>query len=807
MAENKILIVIVSYNVKEHMQNCIRSIREKLEPGTYGMIVVDNASTDGIAKWLSEQDDIIFISNDKNVGFGPACNQAVRASVGTEYEDSDIFILNNDTILTSKAIPRLKAALYSSEDIGAVSPFSNYAGNHQIIDPGFGSVEEYLSFGEELVVPDTDRWIERTRLNGFAILLRRKVWDATGGFDEDFAPGYYEDDAISMEIQKLGYRLLVVRDSYIYHVGSAAFTTTNYSNLSQNHHKLFVEKYGFDLLWNVYPDKAVISQIPYSREEKYSVFEVGAGLGEELKAIKSVYRNVLTFGVEYDANKLVITEKTERVYENLTEAIRVFDAYNQTDKILLIVDENSLLQMNEIEKELLNKFAARVSQIIYKLHQYDEFPFENIKLVLCDGENAISPFWTRVLDCGIMLCPIRRHIDDIISIVQNIGISEKNILVISENQEFLEMVRNYSETILLGLPTIVPYINAYFADKKVTDALHKNMEKLDIFYKKMLARNEYRSQEAFLENSNIIFTINRDCNRNAEKIYELFSDSDKLNYTNNFYDLRYLKRLFGDDWNECAYICARDKYADYGIVGFYCFNKRINKLLHFAFSWQVYGMGLEKQIYRILGEPDIEKKKEDLPNPLAGQECYWLKENFAGEITDTCEETSRLRILIKGKEYLRPISDYLLGGDVTQEYETGDNYPSMIFERKYHVIIYSLILDDVTNCDTNIEELIERYLSRLDYIQSRVLGTPMIILVLGNDEPYRLDDESYIAYCQRNKELNMVIREYAEDNPIFRVLNVSDYIMGISIPFNKDGAPSSQLLSEITTGICNYINE
>ena len=123
--------------------------------------------------------------------------------------------------MTKTAIPHMLAALYSADDIGAVGAMANYAGNRQQLDVTFDTTEGYVRFGEELGSLEDTR-IEKVRLNGFAMLVKRALWDDIGGFDDDFAPGYYEDDALSIEILKRGYRLILSRNSFIYHVGSAS---------------------------------------------------------------------------------------------------------------------------------------------------------------------------------------------------------------------------------------------------------------------------------------------------------------------------------------------------------------------------------------------------------------------------------------------------------------------------------------------------------------------------------------------------------------------------------------------------------
>ena len=183
----KIVIAIVSYNAKRYMQECIESIRNSVTPGSYLISVADNASVDGITEWLSEQPDILLTKNTENRGFGPASNQAVAATTGTDFADADVLLLNNDTVMTKTAIPHMLAALYSADDIGAVGAMANYAGNRQQLDVTFDTTEGYVRFGEELGSLEDTR-IEKVRLNGFAMLVKRALWDDIGGFDDDFAP-------------------------------------------------------------------------------------------------------------------------------------------------------------------------------------------------------------------------------------------------------------------------------------------------------------------------------------------------------------------------------------------------------------------------------------------------------------------------------------------------------------------------------------------------------------------------------------------------------------------------------------------
>lgn len=316
-------ILIVSYNACYFMQRNIENIRKTLPEGSYRIVVVDNASTDGVAEWLQEQDDIILLQNKENVGFGPACNQGVNLL--ENLNATDIFLLNNDTRLAPNALFWLKMGLYENEKIGAVGSCSNYAGNGQQIEVEFTLPDEYLQYGASINVPLQEPYEERVRLSGFAMLVRGDVWKATGGMDEDFAPGYFEDDDLSMKILKAGYQLLFCRNSFIYHAGSQSFIKNpDVDQIFMDHYQLFINKYGFDIFEYAAADQEMIREIPYQREDAFNVLQIGSGIGADLKYIRTKYPNANVIGVESGAALYEISKKTDMVFRDLAELKKIF---------------------------------------------------------------------------------------------------------------------------------------------------------------------------------------------------------------------------------------------------------------------------------------------------------------------------------------------------------------------------------------------------------------------------------------------------------------------------------------------------
>lgn len=294
----KVSIVIVSYNNCYLMQKCIESIRKYCAPSSYEIIAVDNASDDGVREWLQGQQDVKCIMCNQNAGFPLGCN------IGIQYSDSenDIFLLNNDTRMTENALFWLRMGLYESDDIGAAGCVSNYAGNDQELEIEFAYPEEYVQYAKEVNVLSETPYEEKSRLCGFAMLLKRDVINETGGMDINFSPGYFDDDDLSVRIIERGYRMVLCHNSFIYHAGSQSFAKReDIEEIITNHYLLFREKWGFDITANAAPNNEAVLKITADRDAPIKVLEIGAGSGNTLSKIKYLYPLSEVYGIEEDA--------------------------------------------------------------------------------------------------------------------------------------------------------------------------------------------------------------------------------------------------------------------------------------------------------------------------------------------------------------------------------------------------------------------------------------------------------------------------------------------------------------------------
>ncbi len=770
---NKIAIIIVSYNSKHLMRNCIDSIRKNADCD-YKIVVVDNASTDGVIEYLEAQEDIILIKNSENNGFAKACNQGVKAINDTQYKDADLFFLNNDTRICQGTIRNLQKALYSSEDFGAAGAVSNYAGNNQQLNIIFDTVDDYIDYGQQLNNVENPIYEERVRLSGFALLVKNNIFKQAGGFDEDFTPGYFEDDALSMQILKLSYRLICVGSAFVYHAGSQSFIQNSDTNdILIRHQNLFYKKYGFDILKYSDYNEALLKYISYDSDSSFNFLELGSGLGADLKMIRSVFKNAKVYGIERNPYLRDIASKTEIIYESLEELF--INEKGVSFDILVYDSESEDFSLTQSEYNIIDQICNTNCITINAPSSYKNFDFEKIKMVIWDLDDT---FWHGTLsegdidfvetnielvrtltNCGIInSISSKNNEKDVLeklseagiadlfvfndinwnnkgaqiqSKIKNMGLRAGNVLFIDDNPHNLEEAKSYEKDLMTALPDFIPYIDVYYANAIQVDPDHDRLKKYKLLESKRLAEKVSTSKEDFLRESNIEVTICRNCLDEIERISELVSRTNQLNYTKNRDDKKLLKSLILNDWNENAYIRVKDRFGDYGIVGFYCYNRREKHLEHFLFSCRIIGMGIEQYIYNAIGCPEFTIKEPVVIPLLHNKKVDWIHENdFKGD--STTNQQGQIRILFKGPCDLSGIEVYLSGGSITTEFNyvndngvitTGQNhsihiresyelsqqeiddiitsvpflsdgdFTTKLFESEYHIICYSLLQD------------------------------------------------------------------------------------------------------------------
>lgn len=307
----KTAIVILSYNLLSMTRECVESIRRTTPEGAREIIVVDNASADGSVEWLRRQKDITLLCNTENKGFPVGCNQGIMLA----GEEHDVFLLNNDTVVTDNALFWLRMGLYEGEGVGSTGCVTNHVSNFQTVIEDGKSREEYLAFARKTNVPMEYPYLNKVYLVGFALLIKRTVLDRIGLLDERFSPGNFEDNDLCLRIALAGFRNVLCKNSFIIHWGSSSFgkEARKFNNVLEINRRKFFEKwssvrleesvYGFirmDLVSLLETEK---------NSENDAVMVVGTGYGELLSAIKDKFPAMQVYGMEQNPHMAGLADR------------------------------------------------------------------------------------------------------------------------------------------------------------------------------------------------------------------------------------------------------------------------------------------------------------------------------------------------------------------------------------------------------------------------------------------------------------------------------------------------------------------
>ena len=222
----QVSIIIVNWNTRELLADCIQSIYASPPEGKYDIWVVDNFSSDGSSAMIRENyPSIKLIENDKNLGFARANNQALRRSQG-EY----VLLLNPDTVVKSNAISKLIHFLDNNPDAGIAGPrLINPDGTLQISAFPFPTLfrEFWRMFHLDSVYClsnypmnnwNQDQARDVDTLLGACMLIRRDAINQSGLFDEKYFI-YSEEVDLCIRLNRSGWRLYWVPRAVVVHHG------------------------------------------------------------------------------------------------------------------------------------------------------------------------------------------------------------------------------------------------------------------------------------------------------------------------------------------------------------------------------------------------------------------------------------------------------------------------------------------------------------------------------------------------------------------------------------------------------------
>ena len=208
--------IVVGVTGGQHwIETCLPSLLAQTH-AALEIIVVDNASTDGLGDWLRRQyPPVKVLRLERLQPLAGAINAAARLATGQH-----LLILNPDVWLAPEAVAELVAAAHSQPNCGVVAAKLKFSWAPAFLN-GIGNRVRDSSWGTDLALGHLDMgqfdaWRQTPSACFAAALIPRPAWEAVGPADEGF-PLYYEDAEWSYRARLLGYQVAAAPAAVVYH--------------------------------------------------------------------------------------------------------------------------------------------------------------------------------------------------------------------------------------------------------------------------------------------------------------------------------------------------------------------------------------------------------------------------------------------------------------------------------------------------------------------------------------------------------------------------------------------------------------
>jgi GT2 family glycosyltransferase len=241
VSEPRVSVLLVLFNRAELTLRCLRSLLEIASP-SFEVICVDNQSSDQTSELLNRLEGVRIIRMPQNVGFLRGCAAAAAAARG-RY----LLFLNNDTEVLPGSLEAAVQTLDQSPTIGAVGgrlvwPDGRLQEAGAIVWAD-GSCQAY-GRGESPWAPEYAFTRDVDYCSAALLMTPRSLFADMGGFDDRFAPAYYEDVDYCVRLWQRGLRVVYEPRLGAIHVEFASARSADAALSAQaEHHARFVEKH------------------------------------------------------------------------------------------------------------------------------------------------------------------------------------------------------------------------------------------------------------------------------------------------------------------------------------------------------------------------------------------------------------------------------------------------------------------------------------------------------------------------------------------------------------------------------------
>jgi O-antigen biosynthesis protein len=210
-------IVIPVYNKFRTTYNCLKAISENKSRSTFEIIIVDDSSRDEtVFAGVVFSGAVEFARNENNQGFVNSCNTGAARARGKL-----LVFLNNDTLVRANWLDELVSTFDNAPNVGIVGSKLLFAdGSLQESGGIVWRLGDGWNWGRH-ADPNDPRFCylrDCDYVSGAALMIERELFEQLAGFDERYAPAYYEDADLCFRVRASGKRVVVQPASEVVHL-------------------------------------------------------------------------------------------------------------------------------------------------------------------------------------------------------------------------------------------------------------------------------------------------------------------------------------------------------------------------------------------------------------------------------------------------------------------------------------------------------------------------------------------------------------------------------------------------------------
>jgi len=211
----QVSIIVPVHDGMALTRHCLASIILAAGALRFEVILVDDRSADGTARFAATVENLIVVRNARNLGFLHSCRAGAERARGQH-----LVFLNNDTEVCSGWLEALHGVFARFPEAGAVGAKLVYP-DGRLQDAGGivwdNGVPWNVGHGQNAQAPEYNYVRDVDYLTGAALMVSAEAWNTVGGFDPRYAPAYYEDTDLAFALRAAGYRTLYCPHATVVH--------------------------------------------------------------------------------------------------------------------------------------------------------------------------------------------------------------------------------------------------------------------------------------------------------------------------------------------------------------------------------------------------------------------------------------------------------------------------------------------------------------------------------------------------------------------------------------------------------------